>query len=166
MKLEELECVKDTVDLDEYIKIREEVKSTMEHPEWLGDFTKEEITFIINNGGGLWMYYYNNDPVCSMMLIPANEKTISKFNLSYTPDEITSYGPEFVMPKYRGNKLQYQMLMYLDEYCKNLGYSYAAGTVHPDNTFSINNLIKDDFEMIGFKEFTRGPRNIYLKRFK
>ena len=26
MKLEELECVKDTVDLDEYIKIREEVK--------------------------------------------------------------------------------------------------------------------------------------------
>ena len=112
------------------------------------------------------MYYYNNDPVCSMMLIPANEKTIRKFDLSYTPDEITSYGPEFVMPKYRGNKLQYQMLMYLDEYCKNLGYSYAAGTVHPDNTFSINNLLKDDFEMTGFKEFTRGPRNIYLKKFK
>lgn len=34
-----------------------------------------------------------------------------------------------------------------------------------DNNSSSSNLIKHGFELVGFKEFERGPRNIYLKEF-
>ena len=58
------------------------------------------------------------------------------------------------------------MLEYLDKYSYNLGYKYAVGTIHPDNKYSINNLIKDNFKYTSTKEFTRGLRNIYVKELK
>ena len=163
MKLEELECVKDTVDLDEYIKIREEVKSTMEHPEWLGNFTKEEIENLLSNGSKIWVYFDGEIPVCSMMFIPATEKDMIKFNIDKDYREVGDYGPMFVNYDYLGHGFQLQMLKVEDKYSKNHGCNYASSTIHPDNIFSINNFIKDDFKQIGFREFSRGPRNIYFK---
>lgn len=75
-----------------------------------------------------------------------------------------NYGPMFVNHKFIGNGLQFQMLKKLDEYCMNLGYKYVISTVHPNNIYSVNNLIKDNFELINSKEFKRGIRNIYLKK--
>lgn len=43
MKLDDLKCIDDNIDLDKYIEYREYVKSNMQHPEWLGDFTKEDL---------------------------------------------------------------------------------------------------------------------------
>ena len=57
------------------------------------------------------------------------------------------------------------MLKELDNHCVKLGYKYAAGTIHLNNIYSINNLLKDDFKLVGTKEFTRGIRNIYLKKY-
>ena len=45
------------------------------------------------------------------------------------------------------------------------GYKYAVTTIHPDNIFSIRNVLKDDFKKVGSKEFKRGPREIYFKSF-
>ena len=56
------------------------------------------------------------------------------------------------------------MLKYLDEYVKSKGYKIAIGTIHPDNIYSINNLIKDGFILTGSGSFKRGPRNIYVKK--
>ena len=42
MNLNSLKCIDNNIDLDKYIEYREYVKSYMEHPEWLGDFTKEQ----------------------------------------------------------------------------------------------------------------------------
>ena len=107
---------------------------------------------------------YNGDEyVSSMMLIPSDEKSINKFGLNLDYKDVVDYGPMFVNPKYRGNKLQAQMLEYLDIYSKNLGYKFVASTIHPDNIYSINNLINDGFKYIDTKEFSRGTRNIYLK---
>ena len=63
-----------------------------------------------------------------------------------------------------GNNLQIQMLKYLDEYVKSKSYKIAIGTIHPDNIYSINNLIKDGFILTGSRSFKRGPRNIYVKK--
>ena len=55
-------------------------------------------------------------------------------------------------------------LKYLDEYVKTKGYKITIGTIHPDNIYSINNLIKDGFVLTGKRSFKRGPRNIYVKK--
>ncbi len=164
MKLKDLKCVDNNFNLDKYIEYREYTKSNMQYPEWLGDFTKEDLKELLDNGTKIWLYYLNNDFVCSMMSIPSNEEDMIKFDLDLYYKEVIDYGPMFVNPKYVGNNLQYQMLKYLDEYVKSKGYKIAIGTVHPDNIYSINNLIKDGFILTGSRSFKRGPRNIYVKK--
>jgi hypothetical protein len=166
MKLEDLVCVNQNIDLDKYIEFREEVKRHMEHPEWLGNFTKEELEDLLKRDSKLWVYYYNNIPICSMMLIPAREKDINKFGLSIDYKKTMDYGPMFVNYDYLGNNLQLQMLKEEDKYSKSKGYLYAVSTIHPDNIYSIVNFLKDDFKLVDTKEFKRGIRNIYYKELR
>ncbi len=166
MKLEDLVCVNQNIDLDKYIEFREEVKRHMEHPEWLGNFTKEELEDLLKRDSKLWVYYYNNIPICSMMLIPAREKDINQFGLSIDYKKTMDYGPMFVNYDYLGNNLQLQMLKEEDKYSKSKGYLYAVSTIHPDNIYSIVNFLKDDFKLVDTKEFKRGIRNIYYKELR
>lgn len=164
MTLKELEMRNENIDLDKYIEFREYVKTFMEHPEWLGDFTKEELELMLASNSRIWIYYQNDEEVCSMMLIPATTKAIEKFELELKAEETADYGPMMVNPKYVGYGLQYQMLQEIDQYSIEHNYTHAAATIHPDNIYSIRNLLKDDFELVNFKEFKRGPRNIYVKK--
>ena len=165
MKLENLKCI-ENIDIDKYIEFREKVKENMEYKEWLGDFSKEDIINLLKNNSKIWIYYKDEEPVCSMMLIPSDEESTKKLELNYNYKEIVDYGPMFVNKKYVGNGLQYQMLKELDKYAVEKGYKYAASTIHPDNVYSINNLEKDNFKYQRTKEFKRGVRNIYLKTFE
>ena len=162
--LDDLVCVKENIDLEEYISFRSYVKEYMVHPEWLGDFTKEDLQIMLKNNSKLWIYYLNSGPVCSMMFIPADKKSLDQFELALDVNEVADYGPMMVHPEYVGNGLQYQMLKAIDDYSIVNGYKYAVGTIHPDNVYSINNLLKD--KLIGQKEFKRGVRNIYIKTLK
>lgn len=164
MVLKELEMKNENIDLDKYIEFREYVKLHMEHPEWLGDFTKEDLETMVKTNSKIWIYYLNQEEVCSMMLIPANKKALEKFEIDLDYKDVVDYGPMMVNPKFVGHGLQYQMLQEIDKYSIDHNYKYAVGTIHPDNIYSIRNLIKDDFELVNHKEFKRGPRNIYLKK--
>lgn len=88
---------------------------------------------------------------------------MSRYSLDLAYTKVVDYGPMFVNPKYQGNGLQYQMLEYLNKYAHDLGYEYAIVTIHPDNIYSINNILKVGFILNGSKEFTRGARNIYMR---
>lgn len=155
--------VVEKINIDQYIKFREQVKETMNNPEWLGDFTREDIELLLQENSKIWVYYSKEIPICSMMIIPATKKALIKFELNYKVQEVIDYGPMFVNPNYIGNNLQYQMLRELDEISRKKGYRYAVVTVHPDNMYSIRNLEKDKFKLINTKNFERGTRNIYLK---
>lgn len=163
MNLKDLKCMDNNINLDDYIEFKELVKQNMKYPEWLGDFSKEDLEELLLNNSKIWVYYERDIPVCSMMFIPSTEKSLAKFDLQLDYKEVGDYGPMFVNPKYIGNKLQYQMLKQLDDYAIENNYRYIASTIHPDNIYSISNLLKDGFILKGNKEFKRGPRNIYLK---
>lgn len=165
MKLDELEEITE-IDIKDYIDFRENVKSNMEHPEWLGDFTIDEIKEGLESKSmKIWVYKSNNENVCSMMLLKSSEKSLQKLELNLEAAEVVDYGPMFVNLKFVGNGLQYQMLKRLDQFCQSKGYKYAASTVHQDNVFSIKNIEKDNFILQSVKEFKRGLRNIYLKKY-
>lgn len=155
--------VVEKINIDQYIKFREQVKETMNNPKWLGDFTREDIELLLQENSKIWVYYSKEIPICSMMIIPATKKSLIKFELNFKVQEVIDYGPMFINPNYIGNNLQYQMLRELDEISRKKGYRYAVVTVHPDNMYSIRNLEKDKFKLINTKNFERGTRNIYLK---
>lgn len=164
IELKELEIKHENIDLDKYINFREKVKQNMKHPEWLGDFSKEDIEDLLKNGSKIFVFFKNDKEVCSTMIIPSTSRDIEKFGLDINYKETIDYGPTFVDDKFRGNRLQLQMTKYLDEYSIKKGYKYAVSTIHPDNIYSIRNLKEDCFEEIGYKEFKRGPRKIYMKK--
>lgn len=140
MKIDELEEITE-IDIRDYIDFRENVKSNMEHPEWLGDFTIAEIKEGLESESmKIWVYKSNNENVCSMMLLKSSEKSLQKLELNLEAAEVVDYGPMFVNPKFVGNGLQYQMLKRLDQFCQSKDYKYAVSTVHPDNVFSIKNI--------------------------
>lgn len=163
IKLNNLECINKDIDINNYISFRDKVKSNMEHPEWLGDFSETDLSNIINNNGKIWIYKLNNNNVCSMMIIPSSQKDMEKFKLNLDYKKVIDYGPMFVDFNYIGNNLQYQMLQVLDKEMINNNYTHALVTVHPDNKYSINNILKDDFKLINTLNLKRGPRNIYIK---
>lgn len=164
MKLSDLRCITQDIDLDKYIEFRESVKERMEHPEWLGDFSKGDLVSLLEDNSEIWVYYLGNIAVCSTMLIPVTSDTLNKFGLDLDYREVIDYGPTFVNYDYIGNSLQYQMLLEANKFALSNGYKFALSTVHPDNFYSINNLLKNNFEYKGEKTLKRGIRNVYLKK--
>lgn len=163
LNLDMLNCVSENIDLNKYIEFREYVKKHMKHPEWLGDFKKQDLEFMIHNNTKIWIYFLDDIPICSMMFIPADKSSLEKFEINLDYKEVADYGPMMVNPDFIGNGLQYQILKKIDTYSINNNYKYAVSTIHPDNIYSINNLLKDNFKQINQKELKRGLRNIYIK---
>lgn len=164
MRLDELSIKDSNIDLDEYLNFYKYVRSNMEHPEWLGEFAREDIIKILENKGKIWIYYDEDKIVCSVFYISSKNKTLNKHNIPYDETIVGSCGPIMVSPDYVGNRLQFQMLKMLDEYCKSINEQYIFTKIHPDNYLSINNFLKDNYEFIENYESSDGPRNVYLKR--
>ena len=166
MEINKNEIIREDVTHDkvlDYLSFVEGVKKKMDHPEWLGDFTEEEIFDILENGGYCFLYRYADIYVASSMLIPAREKDIEKFGLDYDYLKTMDYGPEAVEEVARGNGIQKYILKDMDEYSKKLGYEHVVTTVHPDNVYCIQNMEESGFTFVKSKHFSRGKRNIYTK---
>lgn len=52
-----------------------------------------------------------------------------------------------VLPKYRGNHLQYRLMQEAESDLRAKGYRYLLCTIHPDNRFSQANALKQGYEV-------------------
>lgn len=164
MKLNELTCVSSNVSLTDYLKLYKYVRDNMPHPEWLGTFTEKEIIDILNNGGKIWLYYDAKTPVCSMLYIPANNKSLRKHNISSDEKLTSALGPIMVSPDYLGNGLQNQMLKVFEDYCLSVNKKYIFTKVHKDNIYCINNILKNNYQVRDEYENERGMNLALLKK--
>ncbi len=161
--LEKLKCVSDNVNLDDYLKLYKYVRDNMEHPEWLGVFTRDEIIEILGNGGKIWLYYDNDNLVCSMFYIPIKEKSLLKHKVSYSEDLVGSLGPIMVSPDYIGHGYQREMFKILDKYCKDINKRYIFTKVCADNLYSLNNMLRDNYEIVDRYMNERGENVALIK---
>lgn len=164
MNLEALECT-NNINIKEYIEFVNLVKSNMTNPDWLGDFKENDINNILNSGGRIWIYYKNSEIVCSVMYMSIDEDGIKKFNLDYDKNKVGECGQIMVNPKYIGLGLQNQMLKVIEEYSKKIKNTIILTTIHPDNIYSKNNFIKNNYKYDSSYTFKRGRRDLYIKYF-
>lgn len=61
-------------DIDAYLMFAEDVKDTMEHKEWLGDFKKEDYEYLLSNGSVIYIWKINEEIIASGMLNTLNTK--------------------------------------------------------------------------------------------
>ena len=163
MKLSELKEVSSNVNLDEYLKLYNYVRDNMEHPEWLGTFTKDEIIEILGIGGKIWMYYDGDIPVCSVFYIPTSNKSLRKHNVEYDEEVTGSLGPIMVSKEYVGNGLQSAMLEVLDKYVESIGKTHMFTKAHSDNIYSIRNILKNGYKVVDEYENERGRMTAFAK---
>ena len=163
MKFEDLKCIEDNVNLDDYLKLYKYVRDNMEHPEWLGTFTKDEVIDILNNGGKIWLYYNDKDLVCSCFYIPSSNKSLLKHNISYDESITGSLGPIMVSPDYVGHGYQSKMQKVFNDYNISLGNKYVFTKVHSDNIYSIRNIEKDGYIETHEYLSDRGMNKAYIK---
>ena len=163
MKLTDLKEISDNVNLDEYLWLYNYVRDNMEHPEWLGTFTMEEIKEILSTGGKIWMYYDKDTPVCSIFYIPASNKSLRKHNITYDESITGSLGPVMVRTEYTGNGLQTAMMNVLNDYAKSIGKTHMFTKAHSDNIYSIKNILKDGYTIVHEYESERGPTTAFVK---
>ncbi|MDD4796123.1 MAG: hypothetical protein PHG03_06225, partial [Bacilli bacterium] len=58
-------------ELDQYLSFKDLVKKNMHNPEWLGDFTKDEYEFLLDNESKILIYKIDNQIIASGMTIKA-----------------------------------------------------------------------------------------------
>lgn len=163
MKLNELKEISNDVNLEEYLYLYNYIRDNMEHPEWLGTFTEEEIKDILKIGGKIWMYYDKDIPVCSVFYIPTSNKSLRKHNVEYDEKDTGSLGPIMVRQEYVGNGLQTAMLEVLDNYVKSIGKTHMFTKAHADNIYSIRNILKNGYKIVDEYENERGPMKAFAK---
>jgi len=163
MKFNELMCVSDMVNLDDYLKLYKHVRDSMKNPEWLGTFSLNEIKDILCNGGKIWLYYNKEDLVCSMFYIPSNQKSLNKRNINVLESETGSLGPIMVNPDYVGNGYMLKMLEVFNKYCISIGKKYVFTKAHAENIYSINNMYKDGYQLVDEYENERGRMVAFIK---
>ena len=163
MKLSDLKEISNNVNLYEYLFLYKLVRDNMEHPEWLGTFTKDEINELLSIGGKIWLYYDGDTPVCSMFYIPVFNKTLRKHNIEYDESVTGSLGPIMVRKEYQGNGLQKAMMEVLDEYGSSIGKTHMFTKAHSDNIYSINNMLKNGYKVCHEYMSDRGPTTAFIK---
>ena len=163
MKLTDLKEVSININLDDYLYLYNYVRDNMEHPEWLGTFTMDEIKTLLNSGGKIWMYYDNDIPVCSVFYIPVTNKTLRKHNIEYDEFVTGSLGPIMVRKEYVGNGFQTDMLKVLNNYVASIGKIHMFTKAHSDNIYSIRNILKDGYKVVDEYINERGPITAFVK---
>ena len=163
MKLKDLKEVSENVNIDEYLYLYNYVRDHMEHPEWLGTFTKEEIEELLKGEGKIWLYYDGKIPVCSVFYLPTSNKSLRKHNVEYDELETGALGPIMVRHEYVGNGLQREMQNVLNNYAKSIGKKHMFTKAHSDNIYSIRNILQDGYKLIDEYTDERGPNSAFIK---
>ncbi|MBR3209824.1 MAG: GNAT family N-acetyltransferase [Bacilli bacterium] len=68
-----------------------------------------------------------------------------------------------VKDEYRGQGLQRKMLQFAQKQAEKLKMNGLVATVHPDNIYSLNNFVHEDYKVINRLNIHGGQREILLK---
>ena len=69
-----------------------------------------------------------------------------------------------VLPEYRGCGLQKRLMTAAEEDLKAMGMRYLMCTVHPDNRFSLNNVLRQGYKIVTVKEKYGGNIRAILQK--
>lgn len=70
-----------------------------------------------------------------------------------------------VRPDFRGRGIQKSLMCKAEEILRDMPYRYLMGTAHPDNTYSVNNFLNLEYDIVdeGLK-YGGLPRYVFCKR--
>lgn len=159
-------------DSEQMAAVIQEVWEKIERKEWFVADQAEYIYHLLNENKGLGYkaIYPDTGEMAGVFLVffpEKGEKNLGRdIGISDEELELVAHMDSVaILPKFRGKKLQYKLMQAAEEELKGRGFRYLMCTVHPENNYSKNNILKQGYEVVMTKEKYGGYlRNILLKQ--
>ena len=158
-------------DADEIVALINKVHETMEHQEWFVINSAEDYQKCLDGEHGVGFKAVDTETgrIAGVFtaVIPEDKETNLGYDVGFgreDADLCAIMDTAAILPEYRGQNLQYRTMMATEEYLKQKGYRYLLCTVHPENRFSLHNVLKQGYEIKDTKEKYGGYlRHVLLK---
>ena len=129
-----------------FVNFLDEIKSEMQQKDWLYLDPPELVHSMITDGTMSFWIVMDGEAtagVCSV-LYPGSRADNYGYDLDFTEEEllqVVHMDTVAVHQTYRGLGLQQQMARFVESMLTGQGSRILLSTVHPDNTFSLNNML-------------------------
>lgn len=157
-------------DLNELSQLMSQTHQTMEHPEWFAADDDIYLKKHLEKHGFIVTARTDNGTLAGFFVIkyPAVSENYLGHLLNFSDTQLqqTVYMDSAVVsPKFQGHHLQFRMLQNAEAQLKNqFKHCLCLATVHPDNRFSLNNMLKNGYEIQLTATLYGGlPRYVLLK---
>lgn len=144
----------------------------MEHQEWFAADNADYLcrTLLPGHGIGYKAIEETAGTVAGIFLsaLPGLDESNMGYDIHLPEEElpfVAHMDSVAILPPYRGYGLQYRMMQRAEEDLTALGMKYLLCTVHPDNHYSRDNIIKQGYRFVLQKTKYNGTvRDIFLKQ--
>ena len=139
-------------DTKTFLDLVEAVREGMDHKEWFYLDSPEDVTDWMNSGKmKLWLAE-DGDKTAAVFTTttPGRDPSNYGYDLDFSEDMldmVVNMDTAAVNPEYRGHGLQNRMLLLAEEEAAKDGPKILLCTVHPDNQYSLNNVIKHGYQI-------------------
>ena len=139
-------------DIEGFIALLEEVREGMEHKEWFYLDPPELVREMMAQGIlELWVAIDGSRLAAVLdILHPGLRSYNYGYDLGFGEEKllrVINMDSAAVHPDYRGMGLQRRLLDTAERELQGRGETYLLCTIHPDNTFSLNNALKQGYEI-------------------
>ena len=140
-------------DTEAYLRFLHEVKAAMNHSDWFFLDPDDEVYAMMREGAmELWLAEDGRKIVGAFCIVVPGLKT---FNLGYDLDfgeeqlmRVVHMDTAAVRPDYRGLKLQNRLMAEAERELLRRGGRILLCTVHPENQYSIQNVLKQGYTIV------------------
>lgn len=137
-------------DTESFISLLDEVKETMEHKEWFYLDPQDYVREMMKNGVmQLWVAVDGDRLAAAFdIIIPGFEECNYGFDLGFTEEEllrVINMDTAAVHPDYRGLGLQKRLMQEAETEIAGAGRRILLCTVHPENRFSLQNVLNQGY---------------------
>lgn len=134
-------------DWEGFLDLLQETWRHLDQKEWLYLDPREEVLEMLADGSmKLWVAVHGDRLAAAFdILIPGLKDYNYGYDLDFDRDALlrsVNMDTIVVDPDYRGRGLQRILMTEAEKWAGEQGYLHLMCTVHPDNRFSLNNMLK------------------------
>ena len=134
-------------ELDKYLEFSHIVKDMMTQDDWFFLDPDEEVREMMEQDRvGIWLAEDGDRIAAAFCIVYPGMDTFNiGYDLGFTEEElkrVVHMDTAAVHPDYRGRGLQNRMMLHAEQ---ELGDRILLCTIHPDNCYSLNNVLKLDY---------------------
>lgn len=156
-------------DVEEFIALLETVREAMEHKEWFYLDPPELVRQQMHDGTmEMWTAVADGRMVGVFdVLYPGLEEYNYGYHLDFNREQllrVVHMDTAAVHPEWRGLGIQRRLLETAEQELKGAGERYLLCTIHPENGYSLNNALKQGYEIQKTLEKYGSVRHILCKK--